>query len=331
MQSYKVLQNQTYENGSFSIVPIRFEDRMAIMKWRNEQLYHLRQQKPLTVEDQDNYFKNVISLLFEQEQPNQLLFSFLEDGQCIGYGGLVHINWTDKNAEISFIMDTALETERFHEIWSAYLDLLEQVAFGGIQLHKIYTYAFDLRPHLYPVLESSGFKKEAVLKDHCFFNNQFKNVVIHTKYKSKLVLRKAINSDVNITFEWASNPIVRKYALSQSKIDFDNHLAWFNSKIVDKNIFYYIGTVNEKPVGSIRFDNVDGEIVISYLIDPEFHGSGFGKKILEEGIEQLKLDFQWNTIVGIVKDENIASLKIFRDLNFKEVVLNENTTKFKLL
>ena len=50
MQSYKVLNNQVFKSGVFSIVPIRFEDRIDIMKWRNEQIYHLRQDIPLTLE-----------------------------------------------------------------------------------------------------------------------------------------------------------------------------------------------------------------------------------------------------------------------------------------
>jgi RimJ/RimL family protein N-acetyltransferase len=178
---YKVLHKQEFSVGHFAIVPIRLEDRMAIMKWRNEQIYHLRQNKPLTAEDQENYFNQVVSSLFEQELPNQILFSFLENGVCIGYGGLVHLNWIDKNAEISFIMDTSLEKERFHEIWSVYLGLIEQVAFQDLNLHKIYTYAFDLRPHLYMVLEDCNFFKDAILKEHCFFDNKFIDVIIHSK------------------------------------------------------------------------------------------------------------------------------------------------------
>lgn len=328
---YKVLHKQAFSVGHFAIVPIRFEDRMAIMKWRNEQIYHLRQNKPLTAEDQENYFNQVVGSLFEQEFPNQILFSFLEHGVCIGYGGLVHLNWIDKNAEISFIMDTSLEKERFHEIWSVYLGLIEQVAFQDLNLHKIYTYAFDLRPHLYKVLESTGFQQEAVLKDHCFFENKFKDVVIHAKYKSKLVLRKANSSDVNITFEWASNEVVRQYALSKNKIEFESHKLWFNAKIIDPKVYYYLAMVEEQPVGSIRFDQVGEEAVISYLIDPKFHGNGFGKKIVKEGIEHFRIDSQNYALVGIVENENKASLKIFRDLSFKEEFLNENTIKFKLL
>ena len=83
MNSYKVLNKQIFTEGAYSLVPIRFEDRMGIMKWRNEQIYHLRQSKPLTEEDQNNYFKNVVSKLFDQEQPQKKLFSFLEAGHYL--------------------------------------------------------------------------------------------------------------------------------------------------------------------------------------------------------------------------------------------------------
>ena len=84
-------------------------------------------------------------------------FDNLKNGECIGYGGLVHINWIDRNAEISFVMETILEHNRFGEIWSEYLSLLEQVAFCELKMHKIFTYAFDIRPDLYPVLLKSNF------------------------------------------------------------------------------------------------------------------------------------------------------------------------------
>ena len=171
MSFYKVLHQQNFVSGNFSIVPIRFEDRLDILKWRNEQIYHLRQDKPLTVKDQDNFFATVIAKLFEQDNPNQILFSYLENDICIGYGGLVHINWIDKNAELSFIMNTELENEYFIKHWQIYLGLIEQVAFGLLHFHKIYTYAFNLRPQLYVALENANYFKEAVLKEHCFLGN----------------------------------------------------------------------------------------------------------------------------------------------------------------
>jgi RimJ/RimL family protein N-acetyltransferase len=181
MRNYKCLSNSTFEEDTFSIVPLRYEDLLDILKWRNEQIYHLRQNKPLTVEDQEKYFNTVVNTLFSQDQPNQILFSYLEKDMCIGYGGLVHINWIDKNAEISFIMDTALEKDNFHANWTKYLSLIEKVAFEDLKLHKIFTYAFDLRPHLYLALQDASFIEETRLKEHCFFDGKYIDVVIHSK------------------------------------------------------------------------------------------------------------------------------------------------------
>lgn len=154
------------------------------MNWRNEQIFHLRQQQPLTEQLQDNYFNTVVASLFTEEQPKQVLFSYLENGSCIGYGGLVHINWLDHYAEISFIINPVLEKDFFQQHWVTYLSLIEQVAFKDLQLHKIFTYAFDLRPHLYKAVEAAGFIQEARLKEHCFFEEKYIDVVIHSKIKA---------------------------------------------------------------------------------------------------------------------------------------------------
>ncbi len=181
MSYYKILKQNTFREGDYSIVPIRMEDRYSIMKWRNEQIYHLRQNKPLTKEDQDRYFTEVVTHLFDHEHPNQILFSYLEDDTCIGYGGLVHINWHDRNAEISFIMDTSLENDEFEKHWSLYLKMIEEVAFIELQLHKIYTYAFDLRPNLYDILKKAGYNHEARLREHVFYQGQYIDVLINSK------------------------------------------------------------------------------------------------------------------------------------------------------
>lgn len=181
MRSYRCLDKQVYTVSKYSIVPIRDEDKYDIMKWRNEQIYHLRQQQPLTKEQQESYFNTTVASLFEQDKPGQILFSYLENDRCIGYGGLVHINWADKYAEISFIIDTSLEKDFFELHWTTYLSLISQAAFDGAGLHKIFTYAFDLRSHLYKAVEAAGFKEEARLKEHCFFDGKYIDVVIHSK------------------------------------------------------------------------------------------------------------------------------------------------------
>ncbi|MDA9262621.1 GNAT family N-acetyltransferase [bacterium] len=182
--AYKILDEQIFTSGHYMLVPIRSKDRYKIMKWRNEQMFHLRQDKELTVEDQDVYFENTVAKLFNQDQPKQILFSFVKDKECIGYGGLVHINWKQRIAEVSFLMDTELEKVQFKKLWLLYLDMIEKVAFSELDLVKIYVYAFDLRPHLYPILTLSGFVFDERIKNKIQYKNNCIDVVIHSKYIS---------------------------------------------------------------------------------------------------------------------------------------------------
>ncbi len=181
-RTYTCLKKQCFQSGEYSLVPLRDQDKYSIMRWRNEQVIHLRQQNLLTPQDQDRYFEQTVAALFKQDQPTQVLFSYLKGDQCIGYGGLVHISHPNRNAEISFLMDTSLEEDFFEFHWQTYLPMIEEVAFDQLGLHKIYTWAYDLRPRVYPALEASGFQQEARLAGHCLFNGKFIDVLIHSKF-----------------------------------------------------------------------------------------------------------------------------------------------------
>lgn len=331
MYSYKALTKQVFQEGAYSIVPIRMDDRYDIMQWRNEQIYHLRQAKLLTKEMQDHYFEKVVTNLFNLEQPTQLLFSFLDNEVCIGYGGLVHINWIDRNAEISFIMKTDLEQRDFATNWTMFLFLIEKVAFKDLKMHKIFTYAFDIRPLLYSALEGAGFKKEAVLPEHCFIGGRFLNVVIHSKINEGVVLRLATKDDVGVTYKWAISDDVRRFALNQNEITEADHIKWFEEKIINPQCIYFVGFFNQEIIGSFRLDlNEDQTGLISYLLDPSYHGQGFGYLLLLKGVEKAKAHRGIKKLVGYVKEENKVSLHLFNKLGFEEDSRENGLVKFQL-
>jgi len=317
---YKALPINHFQHENFDLIPIRMEDQWDIMQWRNEQIYHLRQSKPLTAEDQDFYFKEVVAKLFDQDQPKQILFSFLENGICIGYGGLVHINWIDQHAEISFVMNTALEKNRFQEIWVAYLGLIEQVAFQELKLHKIFTYAFDIRQHLYPALLTAGFYEEARLKEHCFFQGAYKDVLIHSKSKSSLPiidlkmasLRSANSNDAQLLYYWVNDISVRANSINQEEIIWENHLKWFDSKLKSPETKIFILEVENFLLGQIRIDLIDDCWHIDYSIDSRFRGKGLGKEIVKLLIQK----FNTYKFMATVRKENFASIGVFNKLGF---------------
>jgi RimJ/RimL family protein N-acetyltransferase len=325
MRAYKCLKQQVFEKDNYKIVPIRDEDKYEIMRWRNEQIYHLRQKKPLTKEKQERYFENVVSKLFDEEQPTQILFSYLENNICIGYGGLVHINWIDKNAEISFIIETKLERDYFYNHWKKYLKLIEQVAFGDLDLHKIFTYAFDLRLNLYEVLESSDYFLEARLKEHSFFEGKFIDVIIHSKLNNIINLRRAKPDDVDIYYNWVNDGEVREQSYNSSHVIYENHVIWFNNKIFDKNCLMLIGESHGIPIGQVRFENNDetSTSIIGVSIGEKFRGKSISSRLLQQASEYFLEIFTEFTIEAYIKESNQKSIKSFikAGFNFSKKVI----------
>lgn len=335
MRSYKCLANQVFENENFSLVPIRDSDKYEILEIRNSQIEHLRQAKPLTRENQDNYFSNVVSKLFDEEKPNQLLFSFLKNNEFVGYGGLVHINWIDKNAEISFIMNTEMQAENFEHFWINYLDILEKIAFQELNFHKIYTYAYDIRPKLYLALEKSGFNQEARLKEHCLFNKKFIDVVMHSKINSNLKFRKAEKSDCKIYFDWTNDKSVREQSFNSDEVLFENHEKWFLNKIEDKSCFMLIfQNNNNENIGQVRVQKTENNrAIIGVSVANEFRGKGYASKIIEIASQNFLNQNIGFEISAYIKVENIGSKKAFEKANFqfKEELNYENFLSFHFI
>ncbi len=182
--NYKVLNKQRFTKENYSIVPIRMEDRYIIMKWRNEQIYHLRQEqgKPLTEKDQDAYFNIVIARLFEQERPTQILFSYLENDVCIGYGGLVHISWTDKRAELSFLVNTirtANET-KYGEDFYNFIELMKELCFTEMKFNRLFTETYAFRTFHISILEYAGLKEEGRLRQNIFEKDKYYDSIFHS-------------------------------------------------------------------------------------------------------------------------------------------------------
>jgi hypothetical protein len=157
---YVVLDNKKeWKRETYSLVPLREEDIFLIKRWRNEQIDILRQKKPLSDDEQTKYYNEVIRPLFKEGEPDQILFSFLQEDTCIGYGGLVHIDWLKREAEVSFLVDMkrAENAQLYRRDFGIYLSLIQLIAFEELQLDRIFTETYAVRPVHVAILEDSGF------------------------------------------------------------------------------------------------------------------------------------------------------------------------------
>lgn len=181
MRKYKCLSNTEWSSNGYKLVPIRTEDKYEILNWRNSQIEILRQKEEVSKEQQDIYFANVVDKLFEEKLPKQLLFSFLHNGILIGYGGLVHIDWESKNAEISFLL---YNNNDFQSKFSEFMRIIFVISFEELKLIKIHTtvYNIEARKRYIEVIENLNFVKEAILKNHIFIENKYYDVLIYSYF-----------------------------------------------------------------------------------------------------------------------------------------------------
>jgi RimJ/RimL family protein N-acetyltransferase len=244
----------------------------------------------------------------------------LEKGVCIGYGGLVHINWIDRNGEISFIMDTQLEAEHFAEHWSNYLTMLKAVAFDDLGLHKIYTYAFDVRPHLYTMLEANGYKREATLKEHCLFNGEYKDVVLHSLWNDRYEVINYVDCtrEQNLDILALRNrDDVRSWMVNPEVIPEENHFKFVESLKSNPNRLYYVIYKNGELVGTYNLTNEgDGVWERGIIANPSTQGTGQTEKWERQILSSLPSDIK--AVSAKVKQDNLRSIKYHEKLGYKE-------------
>lgn len=141
-------------------------------------------------------------------------------------------------------------------------------------------------------------------------------------------LRPAQLRDCDLLFRWANDPVVRKNAFNSDLILFENHKKWFNNRLYCDSCNIYICYLDNNPIGQIRIDIKDDIGEIDYSIDTEFRGKGYGYKLLlklEEMVKQTKINI--DTLIGNVKDSNIASKKSFKKAGY-DYVVKRNYTQF---
>jgi RimJ/RimL family protein N-acetyltransferase len=319
-RKYKCLTSAECSLGSHQLISIRDQDKYAIREWRNEQVDILRQKDLLTIAQQESYFRNIVDKLFETDQPDQLLFSFLEDGELVGYGGLVHIDWVSKNGEISFITETSRNKSirQFNDDWSHYLHLLKVMVQSQLGFVKIYTYAYDIRPHLIEMLLDNNFREEARLKNHILVQGTLHDVLIHSYFFDDIYLKTATKADAETYFRWANDLHVRQNSFSQNPIEWDSHLKWFQRKLESPGCVLFIAYLNNQPVGQIRFDEVSpGDFEIDFSVDPRFRSRGLGHMIITAGSRALVGQKTVNSLSGKVKTGNKASVRSFERAGFR--------------
>jgi RimJ/RimL family protein N-acetyltransferase len=173
--------NQEFCDGEYAIAPVQPKQIESIRQWRNNQLDVLRQDEPISRQQQIDYYANHIWPSMARLMPKNIVMSYLYKGAPIGYGGLVHIAWQDLRAEVSFLLDTerAANEVTYSADFRRFLGLIKQLAFDELGFNRLFTETYNIRRLHIDALENSGFKREGVMCEHVRIDGLPIDSIIH--------------------------------------------------------------------------------------------------------------------------------------------------------
>ena len=178
---YACLTRPLIALGDYAVRSVQPEDIEEIRQWRNAQMDVLRQQAALTPEDQTSYYARHVWPVMSQAEPANILMTFLHRGQRIGYGGLVHLAWPHRRAEVSFLVspDIAGDSAQYAQAFDAFFRLMKILAFDDLQLNRLTTETYVSRPAHIARLEAAGFRPEGRLRGHVRIDGDYIDSLIH--------------------------------------------------------------------------------------------------------------------------------------------------------
>ncbi len=153
-------------------------------------------------------------------------------------------------------------------------------------------------------------------------------------FLSGLRLRRTLEADCEIFWEWANEPQARAASFRSEPISWEEHAKWFRARLADPQAILYTAMRNEVRVGEVRYQ-IEGERAgLSISLGADFRGRGLGQQILTLATEKLFQDSQIHFIDAYVKPANEPSLKLFAGAGFQrlpaEVIEGQETVYFVL-
>jgi RimJ/RimL family protein N-acetyltransferase len=134
-----------------------------------------------------------------------------------------------------------------------------------------------------------------------------------------LNFRKPTLNDIELFFNWANDPEVRKQSYDSEQIKLSTHIKWFET-VINSDIFkiYVFQDYNKKNIGQVRIQKQnESEAVISISIDLNHRGKGYAKEMLKLASDDF-LELNSGLLINAyIKENNLSSKYSFEKAGFE--------------
>jgi RimJ/RimL family protein N-acetyltransferase len=129
-----------------------------------------------------------------------------------------------------------------------------------------------------------------------------------------VTLRPATEQDRDLLLSWRNDNGTRSAALCSAPVLDDEHDRWLKASLSSATRRIYVAEDQGVPVGTLRTDQREDGIELSWTVAPEARGRGLGKRIVEAGLCTVS-----GRVFAQIRIENSASKAIARSLGFEQL------------
>ncbi len=123
--------------------------------------------------------------------------------------------------------------------------------------------------------------------------------------RPEVFLRPATRADSSHLLNWRNDPETRRNFRNPDPVDPDTHEDWLRRKLADEDCRLMIAEVAGRPVGTVRADRESDAWWLSWSIDPNERGKGYGSAMVAAMIARLH-----GRVCAVTKYGNLASERI---------------------
>ncbi len=92
---------------------------------------------------------------------------------------------------------------------------------------------------------------------------------------------------------------------------------WVEQCLANPDMRFYLATLDGKPLGCLRLDDMDGQVgIYAFEVRLGYRGLGYGRQMLEEAIRTIRAESQ-KPIMLDVETDNINAIGLYRSCGFE--------------
>jgi UDP-2,4-diacetamido-2,4,6-trideoxy-beta-L-altropyranose hydrolase len=135
-----------------------------------------------------------------------------------------------------------------------------------------------------------------------------------------LEIRPACLDDAKLLWEWANDPLVRKFSFNRPQIEFEHHLTWFREKLQTYDTSFWIVEYEGMPAAQIRYERRSRYLAeVNFSVAAGLRSKGIGRSTLLQTECLVHKALAVDQLRALVLVDNQASIRVFRRCGYSLV------------